>query len=336
MTRWKRIESRAKGLVTLVFLVALVAAPTPSPGAGSPEEDVDRAFDPRVSSPAYVDSHPVVLFDEAHHNYHTADGRYRPLADLLRSDGYDVRRNRARLTKEAIEKASVLVVAGAMGDDERGAAAAFTGEEVGIVAEWVRDGGGLLLVTDHFPFATSVENLAKTFGVGMGGGIVEDPDRSDPSFDPSHILYVREAGLAGGHPITEGRRGNERVRRVLTFTGQSLAGPSGSVSFLRLGDASKEAQPSVSVSYRGSDTIVSVEYGDPVGVAGRSQGLALEVGRGRAVVLGDAAMLTAQVAGGGRRFGMNVPGFDDRQLALNIAHWLSGLLPAGSEPAADY
>jgi len=43
-------------------------------------------------------------------------------------------------------------------------------------------------------------------------------------------------------------------------------------------------------------------------------------------VLGEAAMLTAQVALRGFRFGMNVTGIDNRQLALNMMHWLSGLL----------
>jgi hypothetical protein len=63
-----------------------------------------------------------------------------------------------------------------------------------------------------------------------------------------------------------------------------------------------------------------------ISAAGRAQGLALEFGKGRVVVLGEAAMLTAQVALRGFRFGMNVPGIDNRQLALNIMHWLSGLL----------
>ena len=68
----------------------------------------------------------------------------------------------------------------------------------------------------------------------------------------------------------------------------------------------------------------------PVGVgddlkpepAGTAQGLALSVGKGRAVVLGEAAMLTAQV-NEREPFGMNTPGNDNRQLALNIMHWLS-------------
>jgi hypothetical protein len=38
-------------------------------------------------------------------------------------------------------------------------------------------------------------------------------------------------------------------------------------------------------------------------------------------------MLSAQLgAANGMPFGMNRPGIDNRQLALNIVHWLSGLL----------
>ncbi len=45
------------------------------------------------------------------------------------------------------------------------------------------------------------------------------------------------------------------------------------------------------------------------------------------MVLGDAAMLSAQLAGSDNRpVGMNVPNIDNRQLALNIIHWLSGVL----------
>jgi hypothetical protein len=37
-------------------------------------------------------------------------------------------------------------------------------------------------------------------------------------------------------------------------------------------------------------------------------------------------MLTAQIDKG-KKFGMNIPGNDNRQFALNLMHWLSGLLP---------
>lgn len=73
--------------------------------------------------------------------------------------------------------------------------------------------------------------------------------------------------------------------------------------------------------------IVKVGYGDPVSVPGWSQGLALEIGKGRVVVLGEAAMLTARLHRfDGRPIGMNTAGYDNRQLALNIMHWLTRLL----------
>ena len=38
--------------------------------------------------------HPRVLFDEAHNNFHTAGGRYKPFAELIANDGYQVIPNR--------------------------------------------------------------------------------------------------------------------------------------------------------------------------------------------------------------------------------------------------
>jgi hypothetical protein len=65
--------------------------------------------------------------------------------------------------------------------------------------------------------------------------------------------------------------------------------------------------------------------------AGRAQGVALVFGRGRLVVVGEAALFSAQVlkvqGKPDLRFGMNAPGNDDKQFVLNTLHWLSGSLP---------
>jgi hypothetical protein len=99
----------------------------------------------------------------------------------------------------------------------------------------------------------------------------------------------------------------------MTFVGQSLKGPEGSEAFLKLADTATDRLP-----------------GDPPkdsSAAGRAQALAFKFGKGRVVVLGDAAMLSAQVTGSDNQpFGMNIPNIDNKQLALNIMHWLSGLL----------
>ena len=69
---------------------------------------------------------------------------------------------------------------------------------------------------------------------------------------------------------------------------------------------------------------------EKIPAAGRAQGVSFELGKGRVVVLGEAAVLTAQVLrtqdGKEQRYGMNRPGNDDRQFALNIMHWLTRLL----------
>ncbi len=56
--------------------------------------------------------------------------------------------------------------------------------------------------------------------------------------------------------------------------------------------------------------------------AGQTQGLAFEWGEGRVVILGESAMVTAQVSGR-VRYGMNTPDNDNRQFVLNVMHWLS-------------
>jgi hypothetical protein len=66
-----------------------------------------------------------------------------------------------------------------------------------------------------------------------------------------------------------------------------------------------------------------------------NQAIAFRFGQGRVVILGEAAAISAQIRRG-RPVGMNQPGLDNRQFALNLMHWLSGLLdePAGASPNA--
>ena len=119
-------------------------------------------------------------------------------------------------------------------------------------------------------------------------------------------------------PILEGRDQSERIDRVLTYTGQSLKGPSGSVALLKLSDTARDRPAAGSSGRTGS-------------AAGRAQGLAFLLGKGRVVVLGEAGMLSAQLWGPNRfPMGMNAAGTENRQLALNIMHWLSGLNTVGA------
>jgi hypothetical protein len=189
-------------------------------------------------------------------------------------------------------------------------------------------GGALLLVADHAPFGTSAETLAQRFGVSMSKGYTIDSTHADPeSGNPSVLVYSRANGLLADHAITRGRDSTERVGRIIAFTGQSLLGPEGSAAFMKLGDGARDLPLRTFASARSWKLALS----ETLPAAGRSQGVAFAFGKGRVVVLGEAAMLSAQVilrpSGAiAFRMGMNHPGIDNRQLALNIMHWLAGVL----------
>ncbi len=305
-----------------VLIAAIVAAVL----VATRDRSYDRAFDSRVTDPAYRTNGPVVLYDEGHLNTHTTTTGYKPLADLLHSDGYRLRVTRQPLTTPALEGVTVLVLALARGTNDANDNAAYSDAETAVIEGWVRAGGSLLLITDHWPYGSAVSSLARRFDVAMGAGLVQDATQHDPDRGDSHLVFSEQNGLLRDHPIVRGRSQAERVRRVLTFTGQSLQGPAVAVPFLALSDAATERPPGPPrVERDGGDVRVNMEYGAPVAAAGRAQGLALEVQAGRVVVLGEAGMLRAQRANG-ERVGMNVLGYDNRQLALNVMHWLSRAL----------
>lgn len=291
------------------------------------EQLYDPNFDTRVAEPAYRTDRPRVLYDEAHLNLHTADGRYKGFVDLISNDGYAVQLNREAFTAERLAGVSVLVIVGARGPTETENTPAFTESEIAAVDQWVRSGGSLLLITDHYPFGAAAESLSRRLGVDITNGIAEDPLHYEPSLGNSHLIFSRENGLLHDHPITQGRNRSERIERVLTFTGTSLRGPAEGSAFLSLSDDAIDRPASApTVEKNGRNVRVIVNYGDPVPARGRTQGLALGVGKGRVVVLAEAGMLSAQRNGpGGSPVGMNFPGYDNRQLALNIMHWLSRL-----------
>ncbi len=273
----------------------------------------DPNFDVKVANPAYTESHPRVLIDEAHYNFHTAAGRYKPFAQIAANDGYLVASNGSKFTKEALTACDILVIANALGAELMGdplaANPAFTDIESEVLRQWVEAGGSLLLITDHAPMGSAAEGLAKKFGVDMSKGATTD--ESNCAEDrPASLMFTQANKLLADHPITRGRNESERISRVRTFTGQSLKGPPGSLPIMKL-----------------ADTAVDHVEGNDVSAAGRSQGIAFAYGKGRVVVLGEAAMLSAQTGGDGTlKMGMNAVGIDNKQLALNILHWLSGLL----------
>lgn len=281
----------------------------------------DDDFPVDVPAPTYRDG-PVVLFDEAHHNIHTMRGTYRPFARLLRNDGYRLERNRDPLYAARLGAADVLVIANALGANEVNDDGAFTAAECDAIADWVRAGGALLLVVDHFPTGDAAQELARRFGVDLSRGETHDSASYERELDPSNVVYTRERGLTD-HPIDRG------LGKVMTFTGSSLGVPPGAQALLALSDDAVDLTPAPVVERDGNDVRVHVGYDGGTPARGRAQALALPFGAGRVVILAEAAMATAQLSAyDGSRFGMNYPGTDNKQFVLNVLHWLSGALDA--------
>src|SRR5260370_18621584 len=274
--------------IAALFLGVLIA---------TAQQNADPEFRAAVRHPAYPKGGPRVMFDEAHNNFHTTTGRYKPFADLIMNDGYRVVRNRQTLRKALLDSFKVLIIANALGaeemDNEGSDRYAFTDEECDAVRDWVHGDGSLLLIADHAPFGGAAENLAKRFGVEMSKGFTYDVENS-VSGNPSLIVYSRENKLLLEHPITGGRDDTERVNRVMTFTGQSLKGPAESSILLKLSDTAKD------MPAPDSKAVTSA--------AGRAQGIAFKFGKGRVFVLGEAPILSPQVTGSDNsKIGMNLP-----------------------------
>ena len=323
MTRWP-------GLIALVALVFGLL------GSESllAQQVADPDFDASVAQKTYTAQHPLIVVDEAHNNFHTAGDRYEPLARLLRNDGYEVVGRGAPFAAASLNGVRVFVTANARASNatESASSPAFPEQDCDVLQKWVRQGGSLLLIADHTPFGEASASLASRFGVQMGMGIAFDVQNFEIA--PTIIVFsANNAGL-GDHPILKGRNDSENLRRIVAFGGQSLSLPAGAKPLLKFGPAARESRTqddlklSLQVARPGSAV---VDDSHSKSTAGRAQGVALNFGKGRVVVLGEAALFSAQVlrSGGPQpnfKFGMNTPGNDDKQFALNVMHWLSGAL----------
>lgn len=291
--------------ITVVVLLALGAGFVYWYDRVGQRPDLD--FDTKLAAPTYTAEHPQIVFDVAHHNFHTPTGRYRPFASLLTADGYVITENQAALSAEALAGMHILVIANAMGPDDHEGRDAFTAAECDAIAAWVRNGGALLLIADHVPFGSAAATLAARFGVELYLAFARDDDHH-AGWDNERLEFT--GPLIGDHPITRGRSPGERLTRVVTFTGESLSVPPGATALLPLSDGAYDWETR------------SVRHP----ARGHAQAVALPFGAGRVVILGEAGVLSAQVDPLGFKMGMNYDTTSDKQLALNIAHWLSRAL----------
>lgn len=285
----------------------------------------DLAFEPHIDSPAYATGKgPVVLVDEAHHNFHTITTRYHVFAKVLLRDGYVVKPNTEPFTLKGLEHASLLVIANAIHpDNEKNwtlpAHSAFTAAEIRTIEGWVNKGGSLLLIADHMPFPGAAHDLAAAFGFKFYNGFASDTTAGVlPGTKREFDAFSHADRTLAHHFVTEGKSKKHPVDQVATFTGQAFEIPKGATSVLTFDQRFKILLP---------DTAWRFSQRTPrINIKGFSQGAVLEYGKGRVAVFGEAAMFTGQLKGNDQiPFGLNSP--DAKQnlpFLLNLIHWLDG------------
>jgi len=289
--------------------------------AAAAQQMADTTFYAEIESPAYVaGTGPVVLIDEAHHNYHTAAGRYLAFATLLRRDGYVVLASAEPFTARSLAQADILVVSNALNernveDWSLPTPSAFAAHEVAAVREWVSAGGALMLIADHMPMPGAAAMLAAEFGARFLNGFAFDSE----SDTEGPIIFRRSDGSLQPHPTTDGRDPSERVDSVASFTGQAFeVGPT-AIPIMVFRSNAVSFNPRVAWEF--------TESTEKVSVGGWAQGAVLQFGAGRVALFGEAAMFTAQVAAtesGRFPMGMNRPeAVQNQQFLLNVMHWLS-------------
>jgi hypothetical protein len=161
------------------------------------------------------------------------------------------------------------------------------------------------------PFGGAAEDLAAAFGVVTTNGFANDPAGE------SEFQFRRGDRGLRAHAITDGHGPADRVDSVKVFTGQAFRSVLPVDTLLALPPGSFVTFPVVAWQFS--------ELTPNMRADGMMMGAALAHGRGRVVVFGEAAMLTAQLAGPQRaKVGMNSPEAPDHaRFVLNTLRWLA-------------
>ena len=176
------------------------------------------------------------------------------------------------------------------------------------------------------PFGGAAKNLATRFGVTMGAGLAFE--RAGTQRVTTQLTFSWDNARLGAHSILRVRTPEKEIRTVVTFTGQSLSVPAGATALMQFGATAREAATpgdlNAEITAARSASSPDTFGTSSTPVVGLAQGIAMPFGDGRVVVLGEAGFLSAQIIrypnGSHVRFGMNVPGNDNQQFALNVLH----------------
>ena len=282
------------------------------------QQIAESEFQVNVERPRFpLGAGPSVRIDAAHHNFHTADGRYKTFAEILKQDGYRVEEGKQRFTFNSLSSTHVLVISNSLNqrnqrDWSLPTPSAFEPDEIRAVKNWVCAGGSLFLIADHMPFPGAAADLARELGVQFSNGYAR-PAHETPGLGD---VFDYQTGLIPSF-ITRGMSPDETVKKIRTFGGSAFIPPVQSTPIILFGKGAESAETTKAPGISKDAKRIPVE--------GWCQAAVFPLGRGRVAVFGEAAMFTTQVIGPRKRpMGLNSPGAEqNQQLLLNTFHWLT-------------
>jgi hypothetical protein len=259
---------------------------------------------------------PRVLIDAAHHNFHTAEGRYAPLARLLQESGFAVHSATGPITPQLLQTIDILVIANALHASnvdrwELPVAPAFSAEETGLLTSWVENGGSLLLIADHFPFPGAIADLAANFGFRLFNGFAIRADVA------AEDVFDLDLGSLRPHKQITGADLKTPVTQIAAFTGSAFEAPTEAQPLMVLGKDYELWLTSRAWEFRADTPRRSAN--------GLLQGATHSHGKGRVAVFAEAAMFTSQSTPDGQTsIGFDAPAArDNRAFVIHVFRWLT-------------
>ena len=224
-------------------------------------------------------SGPLIFIDEAHNNFHTISERYKPFAEVLIKDGYNVKPFKKEFSIKELSASKILVISNAL--SERNiedwtipTPSAFKQSEIDQLVEWVKGGGNLFLIADHMPFPGCAYDLAEKFGFHLNNGFAFDSTRKGPA-----DLFTKLDKTLQNNFITKGRNESESVDSIYSFTGEAFQIPEDATPVLTLNNNFTALMPDTAWNFNNNTPKISV--------SGWSQGSVKKFGKGRIAVWGS-------------------------------------------------
>ena len=287
-----------------------------SPFNGFSQQRADTTFITTLESPNFnSEDSPAIYIDGMHNNLHQLETGFSPFAKLAEADGYSVN---ALNSFDQLKNADILVIANAInaknqGNWKRPIYNAFDENEINEINGWVKNGGRLLLIADHMPFAGAAINLAESFGFEYCDGFAQlnkAGNRND--------IFSKSNDRLVDSPVINGTYGNE-IEEITSFTGSSFKIPNEAIPVMKFINGDRCLQPEVAWQF--SDSTQTTDLSESY------QGALMDYGKGKIAVFGEAAMFTAQTIeqnGNTFKVGFNSPAAPNNvQFVRNVLLWLA-------------